>query len=121
MVWTPRYRGKVMVSKYIKDEFERIFKTISKWKHFVVHECYVADDHIHLFITIPPKHSVSYALSILKGKSSSWIKKKTKKIPKGSFWCRGYFVATVGINEIAIRRYIKNQDKYQISQDSLFS
>ena len=110
-----------MTSKYIKTEFERIFKTIAKWKHLVIHECHIADDHIHIYITVPPKYSVSYVLCVLKGKSSAWIKKKTKKIPKGSFWCRGYFVATIGINEYAIQKYIQNQDKHQTSQDQLFS
>ena len=116
LVWTPKYRGRVMTSSYIKTEFERIFKLIAKWKGFVIHELHIADDHIHLYITIPPKYSVAYALAILKGKSSAWIKKKTKKIPLGTFWCRGYFASTIGIADIAIRKYIQNQEKHQSDQ-----
>lgn len=108
-----------MASTYIKTEFERIFKMIARWKGFVIHEFYIADDHIHLYLTIPPKYSVAYAIAILKGKSSAWIKKKNKKIPQGTFWCRGYFVSTIGISEIAIRKYIQNQEKYQSNQLTL--
>ena len=120
MVWTPRYRGKVMANDYIKQQLERIFKMIAKWKGLEIHTMHIADDHIHLYITIPPKFSVSYAISIIKGKSSAWIKKTNKKIPKGSFWARGYFVSTIGISEIAIRKYIENQQTRQLDQPELF-
>ena len=116
LVWTPKYRGRVMASNYIKQEFGRIFKQISAWKGFIIHEYHIADDHIHLFLTIPPKFSVAYAISILKGKSSAWIKKKNKKVPLGTFWCRGYFVSTIGIADMAIRKYIQNQEKTQSEQ-----
>lgn len=53
-------------------------------------------------------------MAILRGKSSAWIKKKTKKFPQGTLWERGYFVSTVGLNEIAVKRYVENQSHYQI-------
>ncbi len=108
-----------MASLYIKQEFGRIFKTIAGWKGFIIHEFHIADEHIHLYLTIPPKYSVSYAVSILKGKSSAWIKKKNKKIPIGTFWCRGYFVSTIGIKDIVIQKYIQNQGKEQSNQPIL--
>lgn len=119
IVWTPRYRGKVLVDIYIKQELKRMFKMICGWKGFVIHAWHIGDEHIHLYLTIPPKFSVAYAIGIIKGKSSSWIKKKTKKFPKGSLWCRGYFVTTIGLNEFAIKRYIQNQQKYQVNQTKL--
>ena len=119
LVWTPKYREKVLADTYIKQELKRIFKQIAKWKGFTIHEWHVGDEHIHLFVTIPPKYSVAYAMSIIKGKSSAWIKKKTKKLPKGSLWNRGYFVSTVGVNEIAIRRYVRDQSHHQISMQQL--
>ena len=119
LVWTPRYRGAVMSSMFIKAEFKRIFKAICRWKGFKIYAWHIGDEHIHLFITIPPKYSVSYALSILKGKSSAWIKKKTKKFPPGSFWARGYFVSTIGIQEAAMMRYIRNQSHHQIEIQKL--
>lgn len=111
IVWVTKYRGKVMVSKYIKDELKRIIKMICKWKHWPIKSWHIGDEHIHLYIIIPPKYSVSYTVGLIKSKSSAWIKKKNHKIPLGSFWCVGYFVSTVGINEIALKTYIKNQDR----------
>lgn len=109
LVWTPKWRGKVLADKYIKSELKRIFKQVASWKGFVIHSWHVGDDHIHLVMTIPPKYSVSYAMQIMKGKSSAWIKKKTKKLPKGSLWERGYFASTVGLDEHMVLNYVKNQ------------
>ncbi len=120
LVWTPKYRGPVLADTYIKQELKRIFKMIAKWKGFVIHTWHVGDEHIHIFLTIPPKYSVSYAAGIMKGKSSSWLKKKTKKFPPGTLWCRGYFVSTIGIHEMAMRKYIENQKRYQVEQPALF-
>ena len=120
VVWTTKYRGKILADDYIKQEMKRIFKMIAKWKDMQIHAWHVGDEHIHLYITISPKYSVSYSVGILKGKSSAWIKKKTKKFPKGTLWCRGYFVSTIGLNEIVVRKYIENQRKYQIEQPHLF-
>ncbi len=114
LVWATKYRGKVLADTYIKQELKRIFKSIARWKGFVLLEWHIGDEHIHLYIIIPPKYSVSYAVQVLKGKSSSWIKKKTKKLPKGSLWNRGYYISTLGINEYQIRNYIKNQSHHQI-------
>ena len=120
LVWATKYRGKLF-DTYIKAEMKRIFKAICRWKGFTPLQWHVGDEHVHLYIIIPPKFSVSYAVQILKGKSSSWIKKKTKKLPKGSIWCRGYFVSTIGINEHQIRNYIRNQDKHRVELPTLFS
>ena len=117
VVWTTKYRGKILADDFIKQEMKRIFKMIAKWKDMQIHAWHVGDEHIHLYITISPKYSVSYSVGILKGKSSAWIKKKTKKFPKGTLWTRGYFVSTIGLNEFAVRKYIENQRKYQIEKE----
>jgi len=114
LVWIPRYREKVMADNYIKAELGRIFKTIAKWKGLVIRAWHIGDDHIHLVVDIPPKYSVSYVMSIIKGKSSAWIKKKTKKLPKGSLWAKGYFVSTVGVDEMTIQNYVKHQEHHQV-------
>lgn len=108
-VWTPKWRGKMLADKYIKAELRRIFKQIATWKGFVICGWHIGDDHIHLIVIIPPKYSVSYAMQVLKGKSSAWIKKKTKKLPKGSLWQKGYYVSTVGLDEHMVQTYVKNQ------------
>jgi putative transposase len=114
LVWTVKYRGKVLADKHIKYELKNIIKMVCKWKKFKIHAWYIGDEHIHLYVTIPPKYSVSYAVSVIKGKTSAWIKKKTKKIPKGTLWSVGYFVSTVGLNELVIQRYVQNQSHHQI-------
>ncbi len=113
-VWTPKYRGKVLADRYIKAELKRLFNMICRWKGFAMHSWHVGDEHIHLVMSIPPKYSVAYAMAIMKGKSSSWIKKKTNKFPKGTLWERGYFVSTVGVDEVAVRRYVEDQRHHQI-------
>lgn len=80
IVFTPKYRRKVFISKYIKEEIWRIIKLICKYKWIEILEWYVSTDHIHLLLIIPLKYSVSYVMQIIKWKSSAWIKKKNKNI-----------------------------------------
>jgi putative transposase len=56
---------------------------------------------------------------VLKSKSASWLKKKTKRFPKGNFWARGYFVSTIGINEHAVLNYVKNQDPRRVNLEQM--
>lgn len=116
IVFTPKYRWKVFESKYIKEEVRRILGLVCKWKWFEIVSWHVSVDHIHLILIIPPKFSISYAMSILKWKSSAWIKKKNKnlklKCRKWSFWSRWYFVSTIWIDELIIKRYVAHQDKH---------
>lgn len=79
-------------------------------------ELNIQEDHIHACFGIDPRHSISYAMSIIKGKSSGWVKKGNKRVrgicDKGSLWARGYFVSTIGIDETIIRRYVKFQQAH---------
>jgi putative transposase len=119
IVWTVKYRGKVLSDTFIKLELKRIFKYVARWKSCQIKQWHVGDEHIHIFLVIPPKYSVSYIIQILKVKSSTWIKKRTKKFPPGSLWARGYYVSTLGINEYAVKNYIKYQDRYRTEQGRL--
>lgn len=125
LVWTPKYRGKVLKSKKVKDELIRIFESICRWKQWEIIELNIQDDHIHLCLLASPKYSISYIMQILKGKSSALLKKKIKRqkglYERNSLWARGYFVSTIGLDEYIVRRYVRHQDvKNQISQPSLF-
>jgi len=71
IVWTPKYRGKVLNTNKIKSELRRIFESICKWKHWIIIELSIQEDHIHLVISLTPRDSVSYAMQIIKGKSSA--------------------------------------------------
>ena len=125
VVWTPKYRGKVLGDKKIKTELQRILETICKWKHWEIMELSIEEDHIHMLLLTTPRESISYVMQIIKGKSSAWLKKKIKRkngiYEKQSLWARGYFVSTVGIDEQIIRRYVKHQHHHnEIDQPSLF-
>lgn len=79
LVWTPKYRGKVLGSDKIKNELRRIFESICKWKHWEIIELSIQEDHIHLCILTTPRDSISYVMQMIKGKSSAWMKKKIKR------------------------------------------
>lgn len=74
-VWTPRYRGPVLANDFLAKELARILKLVSKWKGFEILELNIQADHLHLIVLIPPKFSVSYAISLVKGKTSAWLRK----------------------------------------------
>ena len=80
-------------------------------------------DHIHLYVAIPPKYSVSEFIGYLKGKSSLMIfgRNANLKYKYGNrhFWCRGYYVDTVGRNEKAIKEYVRNQLQEDIAADQI--
>lgn len=126
LVWSPKYRGKVLGNDKIKSELKRIFTTIAKWKQWEVIELNVQEDHIHMCILLTPRDSISYAMQILKGKSSAWMKKKIKRkeglYERQSLWARGYFASTIGLDENIIKRYVRHQHHHnQVDQPSLFS
>lgn len=125
LVWTPKYRGRVLKDQKVKSELRRVFETICKWKHWEIIELNIQDDHIHFILLATPRDSISYAMQIIKGKSSAWMKKKIKRAhglyEKESLWARGYFVSTIGLDEHVIQRYVRYQDKHnQTNQPSLF-
>ncbi len=125
IVWTPKYRGKVLGSEKIKGELRRIIETICKWKHWEILELSIQEDHVHLCLLASPKDSISYIMQMIKGKSSAWMKKKIKRThglyEQQSLWAKGYFASTIGLDQYIIRRSVKHQDtKYQVSQPSLF-
>lgn len=125
MVWTPRYRGAILDNTFLAKELTRILKLVCKWKGFEILELNIQTDHLHLVLLIPPKVSVSYAMSMVKGKTSAWLRKQQKMERlcdrKGSFWARGYFVSTIGLDENLIRRYVRHQQhQNQIDQPKLF-
>ena len=82
-------------------------------KGIEIHEAEACPDHIHMLVSIPPKYSVSEIMGYLKGKSSLMIFDRfaNMKYRYGNrqFWCRGYYVDTVGRNKKAIEEYIRNQ------------
>ena len=84
-----------------------------EWKKVTIVEAEVCPDHIHMLLEIPPKIAVSSFVGYLKGKSSLMIYEQFSnlkyKYRNREFWCRGYYVDTVGKNAKKIEEYIRNQ------------
>ena len=114
VVFAPKYRRKVFYGEK-KVEIGKILRELCKWKGVNIIEAEVCPDHVHMLVEIPPKMAVSWFMGFLKGKSSLMIYAKwgnlKYKYRGREFWCRGYYVDTVGKNTKAIAEYIKNQLK----------
>ena len=118
IVITPKYRRQIIYGRY-KAEIGKILRTICERYDVEILEAQACVDHIHMLVSIPPKMSVSRFMGILKGKSALMIFDRFAnlkyKYGNRHFWCRGYFVDTVGRNKTAIQKYIQNQ----LSEDKI--
>ena len=112
IVFSPKYRRQVIYGK-IKKDIGQMLRKLCEYKGVEIIEAEACKDHIHKLVSIPPKYSVSQIMGYLKGKSSLMIFEKyaNMKYKYGNrhFWCRGYYVDTVGRNKKAIEQYIRNQ------------
>ena len=112
IVCAPKYRRKVFYGQK-RLEIGAILRSLCEWKEVEIIEAEVCPDHVHMLVSIPPKLSVSGFMGYLKGKSSILIYQKYAnmkfKYRNREFWCRGYYVDTVGKNKKAIAEYISNQ------------
>lgn len=112
IVITPKYRRQIIYGKY-KAEIGKILRTICERYEVEIIEANACVDHIHMLVAIPPKISVSRFMGILKGKSALMIFDRFAnlkyKYGNRHFWCRGYYVDTVGRNKKVIQQYIQKQ------------
>jgi len=112
IVFAPKYRRKEIYGQLKKDIGE-ILRKLCEQKDMEIIEAEACPDHIHMLVSIPPYLSTAQFMGYLKVKSSLMIFDRHAnlkyKYGQRSFWCRGYFVDTVGKNETAIRNYIRNQ------------
>jgi putative transposase len=122
IVFAPKYRRQIVYGK-IKKDIGGILRKLCEWKGVTIIEAEACPDHIHMLVSIPPKMSVSSFMGYLKGKSSLQIfdRHANLKYKYGNrqFWCRGYFVSTVGHNKHAVQEYIKNQLQDDIAGDQM--
>ena len=125
IVWIPKYRRK-SIFKELRPYLGDIFKELASRKECTIEEGHLMSDHVHLLISIPPKHSVAQVVGFIKGKSAISIARtyfgRRKNFTGQSFWARGYYVSTVGRDEEVVRNYIKHQDAedQRIDQLDLF-
>ena len=122
IVFAPKYRRKVIYGK-IKVDIGKILRKLCEQKGVEIIEANLRPDHIHMLVSIPPKMSVSSFVGYLKGKSSLMIfdRHANMKYRYGNrkFWCKGYYVDTVGRNKKVIQEYIKNQLQEDIAGDQI--
>ena len=112
-----------MIYNQIKTDIGKILRKLCEQKGIEIIEAEACPDHIHMLISIPPKYSVAQVMGYLKGKSSLMIfdRHANLKYKYGNrhFWCRGYYVDTVGKNKKRIEEYIRNQLQDDIANDQL--
>ena len=122
IVFAPKYRRQVVYGK-IKTDIGQILRKLCEQKGVEIMEATACPDRIHMLVSIPPKLSVAQFMGYLKGKSALMIfdRHANLKYRYGNrrFWCRGYYVDTVGRNKKAIAEYIKNQLDEDIASDQI--
>ena len=122
IVFAPKYRRQKIYGK-VKREIGKILRQLCEQKGVEIIEAEACPDHIHMLVSIPPKYSVAQIMGYLKGKSSLMIFDKfaNMKYKYGNrhFWCRGYYVDTVGRNKKQIEEYIRNQLQEDIANDQI--
>ena len=122
LVFAPKYRRQVIYGK-IKKDIGIMLRKLCEYKQVEIIEAEACSDHIHMLVSIPPKYSVSQIMGYLKGKSSLMIFEKyaNMKYKYGNrhFWCRGYYVDTLGRNKKVIEQYIRNQLQEDVSAEQL--
>ena len=122
IVFAPKYRRKEIYGMY-RVEIGKMIRILCQRKGINIVEAELCPDHIHMLVEIPPKYSVSQIVGYLKGKSSLMIFDKFAnlkyKYGNRHFWCRGYYVDTVGKNEKKIAEYIRTQLQSDIVDDQM--
>jgi len=125
IVWIPKYRKKSLF-KDLRKYLGETLKDLARQRECKIEEGHLLPDHVHILISIPPKHAVSQVVGFIKGKSAISIARtymgRMKNFTGQNFWARGYHVSTVGRDEQVIRDYIKHQEleDQRVDQLSLF-
>ena len=122
IVFAPKYRRQIIYGNY-KASIGQILRLLCESKGVEIHEAEACPDYIHMLVSIPPKLSISSFMGYLKGKSSlmRFDRHANLKYKYGNrkFWCRGFYVDTVGRNQKRIEEYIRNQLQEDVVADQL--
>jgi len=107
----------------IREQLREILTQLCEWLDIQILEGFICDNHVHMYLAVPPKHAPSYVMKILKGKSSELLRKRKPRLPKRALkwnmWARGFFVTTVGIDREIVRRYVRSQEEEQIKEEAV--
>ena len=121
IVIIPKYRKRVLYGR-VKKHVGEVIREVCRQRGIELVEGHLMPDHIHMCVSIPPKHSVAFAIGFIKGKSAVRIHRQilgNKKVTGLHFWSRGYCVSTVGLDEETIRKYIREQEALEKRQGEL--
>ena len=123
-MFAPKFRRKVIYNQ-LRVDIGKILRMLCDRKGIEIIEAEVCPDHVHMLISVPPKMSIAGVMGYIKGKSTLLIFERHAdmkyKYGQRQFWCRGYYVDTVGKNTKAIKEYIANQLKEDKMKDDLSS
>ena len=120
MVWVPKYR-KMILKGDLAKRIGEVFAEIAERYEFEIDTMEVKDDHVHLFLSAPPRYSPAGIAQVIKSISAKMVFREFSEVKKqlwgGEFWSDGYFVRSVGdkVTSEVIRRYIKYQQQEQLS------
>ena len=121
VVWIPKRRRKVLYGQ-IRSMLGKALHELARQRESTIHEGHLCADHVHVYISIPPKYAVAQVIGYIKGKSAIQIARtyggRARNFVGQHFWARGYFASTVGRDEQVIREYIKRQEAedYRLEQ-----
>jgi putative transposase len=122
IVFSPKFRRKEIYGK-LKRDIGKILRDLCERKEVEILEANACVDHIHMLLKIPPKMSVSSFMGYLKGKSTLIIFERHAnlkyKYGNRHFWCKGYYVSTVGLNKAKISKYIREQQDEDMIKDKM--
>ncbi len=114
VVWIPKYRRKVLYGR-IRRHLGDVIRELARQRESQVLEGHLCSDHVHVYISIPPKYAVAQVVGYIKGKSAIHIARtfagRVRNFTGENFWARGYFASTVGRDEELIRNYIRRQEQ----------
>lgn len=122
VVFIPKRRQKLIYGN-LRKYLGEIFHELAKRRGVEIVEGHMMMDHVHMCISIPPKYSVANTVGYIKGKSAIAIARKFRGKQRNfngeHFWARGYFVSTVGLDEMVVREYIRDQERNDAHRDQL--
>ena len=121
IVWVTKYRKKVLIGE-TSLRVRELLRGICKENDVEIIRGHISNDHVHMFVSVPPHLAVSKLVQYLKGKSSRKLLQENKNLSKlfwgRHLWSRGYFVATSGnVTDEVIMEYIKNQENSSSSEE----
>ena len=122
VVFIPKYRRRALYGQ-LRQHLGEVFRRLAAQKESRIEEGHLMSDHVHMMIAIPPKYAVSQVVGYIKGKSAIQLARvygeRKRNYVGQHFWARGYFVSTVGRDEVVIRAYIRNPEQEDKRLDQL--